>query len=189
MRPPASSHPFPPAGFSLVEVALALGVIGFALLAIIGLLGSGVDSNRISIEETRAAAILTMLDADLRNTNPIAGKSAIYGLIPPYANASATTARAFNPAAGSAGAGQPPLLSTTGLSDAELPVNFSSNPVTRYQCSVVYYTAPTTGQVTPLRARLVVSWPGLATNANAADVTNRAKVKGYVETNVSFPAP
>ncbi len=41
-------------GFSLVEVVIALGVISFALVAIIGLLPIGLASNRGSIQETRA---------------------------------------------------------------------------------------------------------------------------------------
>ena len=41
-------------GFSLVEIVIALGVISFALVAIIGLLPIGLASNRGTIQETRA---------------------------------------------------------------------------------------------------------------------------------------
>ena len=53
--------------FSLVEVVLALGVIGFALLAIIGLLPIGLQSGRASIQETRATHLAKEVFATLRS--------------------------------------------------------------------------------------------------------------------------
>ena len=86
-------------GFSLVEIALALGVIAFALLSVVALLSTGVKSNEISVEETRATAILTLLEADLRNTSPAYNStSAIYHLPLPYAANPTTSASIFNPA-------------------------------------------------------------------------------------------
>jgi type II secretory pathway pseudopilin PulG len=54
-------------GFSLVEVVLALGVIGFALLAIIGLLPIGLQSGRASIQETRANHLAEQIFSTLRS--------------------------------------------------------------------------------------------------------------------------
>jgi uncharacterized protein (TIGR02598 family) len=45
------------AAFTLVEVVVTLGVIAFALVAIIGLFPIGLKSGRLSIEETRANAL------------------------------------------------------------------------------------------------------------------------------------
>lgn len=56
-----------PDAFSLVEVVLALGVIGFALLAIIGLFPIGLQSDRASIQETRANFIAQQTFATLRS--------------------------------------------------------------------------------------------------------------------------
>lgn len=53
--------------FSLVEVVLALGVIGFALLAIIGLLPIGLQSGRASIQETRANHLAEQIFNTLRS--------------------------------------------------------------------------------------------------------------------------
>lgn len=53
-------------GFSLVEVALALGVASFALLTILGLLPVGIGAQQSSINETVAANIATAVIADLR---------------------------------------------------------------------------------------------------------------------------
>lgn len=46
-----------PAGFSLVEVALSLGIIGFALVAILALVPVGLRSGRDSVDATRTSLI------------------------------------------------------------------------------------------------------------------------------------
>lgn len=172
----------PPPAFSLVEVTIALGILGFVILAVVGLLSVGLKSNQVSIEETRAALLLTMLEADLRNTHPGlngSGKSAIFQLDLPYAtNAQGYT---FNPGL-TAGA-----FSTTGVNDAELPVPLNgSRP--RFQTSVTYLEVPPVGSLKPILARLIVNWPGTNTT-NSADVLNQSKLRGAVEALVSFPAP
>ena len=53
-------------GFSLIEVALALGVAAFALVAILGLIPIGLNSNKASIEQTEAAIIAAGVVVDLR---------------------------------------------------------------------------------------------------------------------------
>lgn len=69
-------------GFSLVEITVALGIVGFCLLALFGLLPVGLNSNQISVEQTLAANLATMLTADLRAT-PIA-KPVEDGVSPQY---------------------------------------------------------------------------------------------------------
>jgi uncharacterized protein (TIGR02598 family) len=54
--------------FSLVEVVLALGVTTFCLVALIGLLSVGITSNRGTIEQTGATAVLSAAVADLNAT-------------------------------------------------------------------------------------------------------------------------
>lgn len=54
-------------GFSLVEVVLALGVVGFSLLAIIGLLPIGLQSGRASVQETRANHLAEQIFSTLRS--------------------------------------------------------------------------------------------------------------------------
>ena len=62
----------PGSGFSLVEVVLALGVISFALVAIIGLLPIGLASGRGSIQESRANHLADEIFATLRhNLSPM----------------------------------------------------------------------------------------------------------------------
>lgn len=54
------------AGFSLVEVSLALGIAAFALIAIFGLLPVGLDSTQDSIQQSVATNLATAIVADLR---------------------------------------------------------------------------------------------------------------------------
>lgn len=56
------------AGFSLVEVTLALGVAGFCLIAVFALLPIGVKTNQTAFSQTAAATILSDVVADLRAT-------------------------------------------------------------------------------------------------------------------------
>jgi uncharacterized protein (TIGR02598 family) len=56
------------AAFSLVEVTLALGVAGFCLIALFGLLPIGVQTNQRSTSQTAATAILSFVMADMRAT-------------------------------------------------------------------------------------------------------------------------
>jgi type II secretory pathway pseudopilin PulG len=57
----------PALGFSLVEVVIALGVISFALVAIIGLLPIGLATNRGTIQETRANHLAEEVFSTLRS--------------------------------------------------------------------------------------------------------------------------
>jgi uncharacterized protein (TIGR02598 family) len=54
------------AGFSLVEVSLALGIAAFALIAIFGLLPVGLGSTQDSIQQSIATNFATAIVADLR---------------------------------------------------------------------------------------------------------------------------
>ncbi|MBA3960367.1 MAG: hypothetical protein H0X40_00495 [Chthoniobacterales bacterium] len=55
-------------GFSLIEVTLAIGIVGFGLIAIMGLLPVGLTSNRNAAEQAAATGILTSIASDLRAT-------------------------------------------------------------------------------------------------------------------------
>src|ERR1700730_9366275 len=56
------------AAFSLVEVALALGVAGFCLITILGLMPASLKTNQTSTRQTTANGILSAIAADLRTT-------------------------------------------------------------------------------------------------------------------------
>ena len=54
-----------PFGFSLVEVVVALGVVSFAIIAILGLVPTGLQTSHSSQDETRAAQIAQAILASL----------------------------------------------------------------------------------------------------------------------------
>ena len=66
--------------FSLVEVTLALGIAAVCLISIFGLLPVGVNSNKASIEQTKAVNLLTAVVADLRSTSKTASVSPGFGI-------------------------------------------------------------------------------------------------------------
>ena len=59
---------YKPAGFSLVELTLALGVAGLCLIAVFGLMPVGVQTNRNASSQTQATNIAAAVAADLRGT-------------------------------------------------------------------------------------------------------------------------
>jgi uncharacterized protein (TIGR02598 family) len=63
------------AGFSLVEVTLALGVAAFCLVAVFGLMPVGVQTNRNATSQTAATSIMAAVVADLRATPRCLGTS------------------------------------------------------------------------------------------------------------------
>ena len=54
------------AAFSLVEIALALGIVGFALVGIVGALPVAMNNERLSVAQTRAASLANTLFANFR---------------------------------------------------------------------------------------------------------------------------
>lgn len=169
--------------FSLVEVAIALGILGFVIVTVVGLLSAGLRSNQVSLEETRAALMLTMLEADLRNTHPGLSNnmSAIFQLPLPYAtNANGYAFNTNLPPGG---------FYSVGVNDAEQAVlNPTAGLRPRYQVSVTYLEVPPADSLKPITARLVVNWPWTETT-NGIEVINSPGVRGAVEAIVSFPAP
>lgn len=67
--------------FSLVEVVLALGVISFALLAIIGVFPTGQNLNRVSVSDTRAAQVVSALVATIDAQSSTFSSIDCYGTI------------------------------------------------------------------------------------------------------------
>ena len=64
--------------FSLVEVTLALGIAGFCLLTIVGMLPVGLSSNKNSIQQSAAASLARAIAADLRTTPKTSNASPRY---------------------------------------------------------------------------------------------------------------
>jgi uncharacterized protein (TIGR02598 family) len=68
------------AAFSLVEVCIAMGLAAFCLVAILGLLPTGLSTDQATLEQTAASGIASAIVADLRTTPLSATKSPDYGI-------------------------------------------------------------------------------------------------------------
>ena len=134
--------------FSLVEVTLALGLAGFCLITVFGLMPVGVQTNRNATSQTAATNIMAAVVADLRAT--------------PKANTTSTQfSMTFGTNRCADGCSQPPLyFNSTGQFTTSL------GPNSRYQLSVTWY-----GSSGLRYADLKVNWPAAATPANAAGST------------------
>lgn len=138
----------PKTGFSLVEVALALGVSAFCLIAILGLLPVGLKSSQAALEQTAANGILSAVATDLRATPPTsppgrAASSQQFGIpIPAHPLAASDAAAA----------------STFYFTSSGKCLQTPSDPETRYRLTV-HFLPNATGTKSATFATLQVSWP------------------------------
>jgi uncharacterized protein (TIGR02598 family) len=127
------------AGFSLVEVTLALGIGAFCLIAVFGLMPVGVQTNRNATSQTAATNIMAGAIADLRAVSKSSPTSAQFGI--------------------QFGEDKTLYFDGTGSFVPDTPTTNS-----RYRLSVTWSTAPA-----GLRyAELKVTWPAAADPANAS---------------------
>lgn len=59
-------------GFSLVEISLAMGILAFVVLAVLGLLGVGMSSGRFAQTDTALTAAARFAVSCLQTNNPAA---------------------------------------------------------------------------------------------------------------------
>ena len=144
------------AAFSLVEVTLALGVAAFCLIAVVGLVPVGVQTNRNATSQTAATNILSGVVSDLRASPPGQGFSAKYHI----SRAKGTFMTLYFD-----GQGQ----STTSL-----------GPNSRYRLYVKIANNPA-GVVYPNYVWLKVSWPAAVDTINTTITPS-----GSVETVSAF---
>lgn len=132
----------PPSGFSLIEVTIAVSVAGFCLLAILGLLQTGIASQRATVEQTAATSIAAMLYADL--SVPGTNDSPRFGIRRSGVVANPQTLY-FDDAG-----------KTTGT------IGSAPGPTARYRATLEVRppASPTNRAVTPVR--LLVTWPAAA---------------------------
>lgn len=130
------------AGFSLVEVTLALGLAAFCLIGLFGLLPLGVQTNQSSISQTAAASVLSSVVADLRATPKTRLTSLQYEIT----------------------FGTAKILYFDGEGRAIVPTDANANP--RYRLTITFPPSPS-GPSAPTFVSLKVSWPALVDPATA----------------------
>jgi uncharacterized protein (TIGR02598 family) len=122
------------AGFSLVEVTLALGVAAFCLIALVGLLPLGLQTNQSSISQTAAASLLSSVVADLRATPKTSLTSQQYDIT----------------------FGTAKVLFFDGEGRAVTPTDPNASP--RYRLTITFPSSPV-GTFAPTFVSLKVTWP------------------------------
>jgi len=137
--------------FSLVELALALGIAGFALLVIFGLIPIGLNGVSTSTRQTTATDIISTVAADMRQC-------------PSSANiATHTSLAAVSPIYGI------PLSSgSTSFYTDDCGTKLASSGSATFQVNVTVASAPTPPARTATMATVQISWPALAAPAHAA---------------------
>jgi uncharacterized protein (TIGR02598 family) len=126
--------------FSLVEVTLALGIAGFCMVAMLGLIPAGMRNASTATEQTAAIGILGAVVADLRGTPGSSNTSPRYGITVP-ASGSATG-------------------STNYFSD-----DGQTNARSQSRYGVESTLTPQNNQM--VQARILIYWPAIAASTNA----------------------
>ncbi len=134
----------PKSAFSLVEVTLAVGIAGFCLLAVFGLLPVGLTSNQNAIEQTAAAGWASAVASDLRSTPATSTSSPQYKI-------SLSDAK-FN------------------IFLAEDGTRKNTAADARYRANVWLYP-PSGGQKTATVVRILITWPAVADSVIKTDAS------------------
>lgn len=147
-------------GFTLIEVALALGVMAFCLVALLALLPIGLKLNQTSIENTAITSATAAIMADLFATPLTASQSPRFNFKVPAPGAPATPAAAP----------QTLFLPASGDSDGSVALKAGASPVftgasqtqSRYR-ACVWFTPPTDAKSKAATlVHILVTWPAIA---------------------------
>ena len=157
----------PSHAFSLVEVALALGVAAFALSAIFGLLPIGTNSNRAAIEQTTAASLATSVVSDLRAT-----------LLPSISTPGPTSPQfGFNPA--SSGVQSVFIADDGSVVATAASAHFRATVTCTPPAAIVTSATPRTATL----ARVLITWPAVV---DPTPTTAPTKYNGSFETVIAL---
>jgi type II secretory pathway pseudopilin PulG len=150
------NRPLHKKAFSLVELVLALGVAGFALIAVMGTLPAGLKTQQAGAQQTSAGNIMAAVIADLRaTTTPPAVTTSTQ-----YKVTFGTSKTLYFDSAGQC---------SSDLAGSTKPDGSAWSPSlqTRYQLTISF---PWASRST-YGASMKVTWPAVATQATASGST------------------
>lgn len=158
------------AGFSLVEACIAIGLVAFCLVALLGLFQVGLSQDRSAVDQVKAVHILAALSDEFRSLGRL-----------PYGSTNILTNGArFNlklPKPGDAATSPTSVLVDEVGKVSQTDVSYA-----------VYYwiAAPTQKQgiYVPYRMKAIVTWPKNATVSGPIDNPEVKNARGYVETTL-----
>lgn len=161
------------AGFSLVEVTLALGLVAFCLVALLGLLHAGLRQERTSIDQTQATHILDAVKDSFRGEmRPPAGVAAglpsksRFGLRIPDVGG-APTAETF-------------LVNDSGT------LGTRNDPNAYVVHCEIEAPGESEGAFKPYHARILVAWPAAAEFQGSGRKLRLQKAQGYIDASLEW---
>ena len=182
-------------GFSLIEVTLAIGITAFALIAIVGLIPTGLRSTQEANDQARATEVLKLAATAIRGQYYL-GTSGSPTVVTNYSFANYLSTQ--DPAAVAGDTSSPWNLHTkyfttqspwtftfSVLNDVSIQRSTDTTSIPRYKLFMQVY--PPADINAPLRVYLSAAWPGAATHAG----TTWVNAQGYVEATVyaNVPSP
>lgn len=186
-----TNHTF--AAFSLVEVTLAMGIVAFALLAILGLLPVGLKSAQDSNEQARATDILNLAATAVQGQYYLGTTGTPSASNYSFANYLSDQ----DPVVVAADTSAPwPKHTKYFVGQGNYSINFNlledlsirrATDTTPPRYKLYMAVTPPPDNTTPAKVYLSVAWPGVATYG----ATGWTKQQGYVETTIyaNLPAP
>ena len=172
-------------GFSLIEVTLALGIIAFALVALMGLLPTGLSTQQQSQEEAEAASALNMVATAVRSAK-FTGRgngNATYSL-PFYFYDDSATRWATDPTL--FWVTQPPWDYTfLILPDGTIRRKGDTTPAAK----VLYVNVtPPRHEGAPVLVYAAVAWPAKSTDDNSTKPPALQGRQGFRDTTIAYAA-
>ena len=170
-------------GFSMIEVALAIGVTGFCLLAVVGLLPTGVSGQRSAQEQARATSALKVVTAaleSLRFTARDGGGNATWAF-PRYFSDNPDPAT--NPTL--VWVTQAPWTYTFSVSDGGTIIATDDTTSTRRQTLYVKVYPPAI-EGRPVQIYAAVAWPYKPTDTSTTTPQQMAGREGFLDSFVAF---
>ncbi len=158
-------------GFSLMEVVIAIGILSFAMIPLVGLIPMGLKNTKSSSEETHALNILTMVIQDFRYTPLEENKSGIFKLSNlPYRGTENTT----------------PKKVWIDLCMNVYP-HEQKPQIQAFEVEWIYTKIPSFNSFLPIEARFTVRWP--PKHSSKEGTTDQTNTGGEFSTTVSFSKP
>ena len=166
------------AAFSLIEIVLAVGIIAICLLAILGLLPTGLRTHRDAREEAQATSALAMVATateSLTFTSRSTGNPTWE--FPAYFSTDATKLNVW--------VTQSAWERAFFIDEGGLIIPASDNTTTRRQTLYVkVYPPQIEGQ--PVRIYAAVAWPYKASDTTATTAATMTGREGFLDTLVAF---
>jgi uncharacterized protein (TIGR02598 family) len=158
------------AGFSLVEVAMAIGICSFCMITLLGILPVSIHNFQRADNQTYMLNIATSVEQDLKSTpaGAAATTSPRYSLVIPALNSTPTTQT---------------TPQTVFLNASGDPTSGATDPASIYRLSVAFATPPS-GSLAATSARVIVTFPARAdVSATTWPVNYTSKVQTTVSLN------